>query len=218
MYKDERNFIPAMGIKGDSIINADKTIADQVTEDIKQTMSKVAIAKTNAHVCAFNMVAREFVIQRFNDQHKNDGAVNTGLRTTQVNNILSSVGSKVADSIRQYNAPFVEAAINLIIGVEYANTFVEHLQKKLGAAYLSLANLNTEVSAKDIRCAEVEVIADLVATFIVNEVTEASPCTEPEPLPAPATSGESQPAEEQPVTTPAEVKEEPGAAPATEQT
>lgn len=170
LYKDDYSLIPVMGIKADTIVNADSTVADEVNEMNKVVADKVALLRINARVSAFKVTAASYVGKQYDVNHP-DEAVDPAKRSVYVNQIMMTVGKRVIDAIRQYNICFVEAFITLVTGTNYANTFVEFLQQQLGAAYLSLTNLNSEITDDDIRCAEAEVIAKLVVNFVVDKMT-----------------------------------------------
>lgn len=191
-YNDDYSTIPAMGVRADAIVKADGTIADEVEEMNKTTADKIKLIKTNANVSAFKIVALEYIEQQYKLANS-DEAVDPAKRSVFVDKVMTSTGCCVIDAIRQYNICPVEAFITLVIGTSYTGTFVEHLQKKLGSAYLALTNLNTTVSEDDIRCAEAGVIAELIISFVVDKMVCNS---------APATK--------------AEIKTEPGAQPAQE--
>lgn len=189
-YNDDYSTIPAMGVRADAIVKADGTIADEVEEMNKTTADKISLIKTNARVSAFKLVAQDYIEQQYN-VNNSEGEVDLAKRNVFADKIMTSTGCCVIDAIRQYNICMVEAFITLVIGTSYAGTFVEHLQKKLGSAYLALTNLNTTVSDNDIRCAEAGVIAELIISFVVDKmvcnsapVTKAEIKTEPGAQPA----------------------------------
>lgn len=168
-YNDNYGAIPAMGVRAVAIVKTDSSIADEVEAMNKATADKIALIKNNAYVSAFKIIALEYVAQQYNVGNA-DETVDPAKRSAFVDKIMASVGCSVIEAMRQYNICPVEAFITLIIGTDYAGTFVEHLQKKLGSAYLALTNLNTTISDDDIRCAEAGVIAELIVSFIVDKM------------------------------------------------
>ena len=206
MYKDDTGLIPVMGIRGDTIVNADSAIADEVAEMTNNVMTRVNAARASARASAFRMVANNYISTRFDADHSDDQTVTPLTRSTYVESKMHDVALPIADAIKQYGVNFVEASINLIVGTDYAGTFVEHLQKKLGAAYMSLVNTSINISNDDIRCVEAGVIAELIVSFVVDKIVERTTILS-DGVHAKASA---------PKQTPEEIKQAPGAAPAQE--
>ena len=179
MYGDKREEIPALGIKGTTIIQAYGNIAEAVKDDMKEVERKVALARTTARVTAFVRVARDFL-----SRQEDIGAYKD--RSTFVDSKMKEYGMCIADTIRQYNINFVDACMSLIVKTEYPGTFVEVMHDKLGVAYLAMLNdSNGEVGEDEICCAEVGVITDLVSEYVVDnflELCSVSECVTPSAL------------------------------------
>ena len=171
MFQDKVGEIPALGVKSESIIKAYGNISEQVKEDIKEVERKCALARSKARVSAFVRVAREYLGKNVPKEYKDAG--------TSVDVRMMKYGMCIADVIRQYDINSVDACMSLIIKTEYAGTFVEVLHDKLGIAYLAMVNDGEgSVGEDDICCAEVGVITDLVAEYVVDNFLEVVVCQE----------------------------------------
>lgn len=192
-YKDDRAQIPALGIAGDAIVKASGSIGTKIDEDIQKTMAKVQLTKNEARVAAFQEVAVQFI------ERKLDGdGVNGIAKGHQINELLKKHAEPIKYALRQYNIPFMDAALSLVVKLGFGGTFVEHLYERLGAAYLNAVKSNLELDANAINNTEVGVVAELIAEFVANNLVDAVTITERPPIPA-ATEGLKN---EEPVVTP----------------
>jgi len=172
MYADDAKKIPVMGIKSQSIIDGAATVAEKVKKDIANVESRVALARNTARTAAYRIVMRDYIGKKV---RRDNPEIEGNLMATKVEEFMKARIVPIVENIRQYNVNFIDAAMNGIVAVEYPNTFVEHLFKELGAAYISATEENGNITAADLRQADVAVIAKLVCTFLVDHLVEVVP-------------------------------------------
>lgn len=172
MYKDDKSKIPVMGIKAKPIVDGSAKVAELVRKDIASVEGRVALARNNARTAAFRIVSRDYISKKV--KHNNPDATGTEIASS-VEDLMAIKIRPIVESVRQYNVNFMDAAMNAIVAVEYQGTFVEHLFKELGAAYISATEANGNVTAEDIRQADVSVIAKLISNFLVDKLVDVLP-------------------------------------------
>ena len=181
MYRDEYGKIPASGITVSAITNNADDVATKVTKEISGIKHRIKLAQTDANVMAFENVARELVLKKIARDNEN---IESGEAAILLEKLYLKAAKPVAETIRDFDVNFLDASVALIIGLDYEGTFVQHLQKKLGAAYIARAEEVSELTAEDIRQVDARVIAGLVCEFIVNVLVEPAPCLERESKPS----------------------------------
>ena len=168
MYNDETTKIPVGGIKSKPIIDGAAAVSERVKKDIANVESRVAMAKNQARTVAFKIVMRDYFAKQI--RRKAGDNAQPSIVADGVEDFMTRYAAPVVESIRQYNVNFVDASMNAIVSSEYHGTFTEHLFKELGAAYISATEENGNITAQDLRQADVSVIAKLICKFVVDNM------------------------------------------------
>lgn len=166
-YNDERSQIPMVGIRPSTIIESASDVAIAVAADIAKIRARIQIETVNANESCFVRVARDYAMKKYSREFPEATAEQVTIFTSDT---YKTIIKDIATNIRQYDICFVDAAIAFIIALDYAGTFVEHLQKSLGAAYVAKAELNSNITAADIKVTDMHVIAKLVATWVADKL------------------------------------------------
>ena len=169
MYNDDLMKIPVSGIKSKPIIDGATAISERVKKDIANVESRVAMAKNTSRTVAFKIVMRDYFSKMI--KRKDENAAPTTI-ASGVEDLMQKCAEPIVESIRQYNVNFVDAAMNAIVAAEYKGSFTEHLFKELGAAYISATEESGNVTAQDLRQADVSVIAKLICKFVVDNMVD----------------------------------------------
>ena len=169
MYNDDMMKIPVSGIKSKPIIDGAAAISERVKKDIANVESRVAMAKNTARTIAFKIVMRDYYAKQIKRKDEN---ANPTIIASGVEDCMNRYVAPIVESIRQYNVNFVDASMNAIVASEYRGTFTEHLFKELGAAYISATEESGNITAQDLRQADVSVISKLICKFVVDNMID----------------------------------------------
>lgn len=175
MYKDDANKVPARGISGKVIIESAAHNEKIVKSDISNITSRIAIATTRARSEAFRTVAHRYVCNKI-DRENADAT--SGEKSIAIERFMSDTVKKISGRILHHDIAFLDAALMLIIELDYSGTFVEQMYNKLGTAYLAKINAaeDGKVSELDLQVAGMEVVAEMISGFIVDKLVDACVC------------------------------------------
>ena len=174
MYQDDMSKIPSTGVTISGITDGSANVSERVAKDIANVASRVTMALNNAKTSAYRIVMRNYIAKQV--QRVDEGASAAEV-ASRVSRYMDTVVAPICDDIRQYNVNFVDAAMNAIVKIQFPGSFTEHMFTELGAAYLATTEQNGNVTATDVRFANVSVIAKLICTFLVDNVVEFVPQT-----------------------------------------
>lgn len=170
MYNDNVDAIPVSGIKIKPIVDGATNIAERVKNDIANVASRVAIAKNTARTTAYRIVMRDHLSKKFKRDDENATTIATKVEEAMKAHILP-----IVDSIKQFGVNFVDATMKGIVATEYKGTFTEHLFNELGVAYVAATEQSGNITAADLRQADVSVIAKLICTFLADNLVVVVP-------------------------------------------
>lgn len=174
MYKDDVNKIPSRGIPVKVIVESAAHNEKVVKESMTNVAHRIAIATTRARVDAFKTVANRFVVQYVERTNPDAAKVDLAVKVTK---IYECIARDVAERILHHDISFVDAALILIVRTEYTGTFVEQMFNALGAKYIATAEAASgEVTALDLRIAEMDVVSSMVSDFIVKNIVVTCNC------------------------------------------
>lgn len=165
MYNDDKTKIAVTGVKGQAILDGASAVSEKVKKDIANVESRVALARNTARMSAYRIVMRDYLSKKIRRENQDIPGTEAA---TKVEELMKSAVVPITESIRQYNANFIDAAMNAIVASEYPKTFTEHLFKELGAAYISATEQNGNITAADLRQVDVAVIAKMITTFLAD--------------------------------------------------
>ena len=172
LFGNDVSKIPVVGIKPNSLLGDDfSNIIDKVERKIATIKQRIALETTRATVAAYCTVIVDYVRKKVERDNPNADA---GAKSALVAG-YSKVIDAISDDIRQYGVAFFDAALATVVKLDYAGTFVEHLQKQLGAAYLAKAKEATDLSDEALKQIDVSVISRLVAEFVCDKMLQTSP-------------------------------------------
>lgn len=172
MYEDDLNKIPVTGIKAEPIISSAANVSEKVAKDIANVSSRITLAKNMVRTSAYRIVMRGYIGKLI--KRENEG-IDGGQLSAQVERKMKEVVVPIAEDIRQYGINFIDAAMNGIVNVQHPGSFVQHLFKELGAAYISATDNTDTVTAADLRQVDVRVMAKLITTFLADTLVEYIP-------------------------------------------
>ena len=172
LFSNDLSKIPVVGIKPASLTGEDfSNIIDKVEEKISAVQQRIALETTRITVAAYSTVVVDYLRKKV---ERDNPDADAGSKSAMVSGYTKIIDA-IADDIRQYDVAFFDAAMATVIKLDYPGTFVEHLQKQLGAAYLAKAKEVTELTEEALKQVDVGVIARLVAEFICNKMLQSSP-------------------------------------------
>lgn len=171
MYKDDVQRIPARGISSKVIIESAAHNEKIVKADMCNIENRIAVATTQARVSVFTTVAHRYIVNKVDRENPEETPARKSVLEAR---FMNGVVKKIAERIHHHDIAFVDAALMLIVEVDYHGTFVEQMYNQLGAAYLAKAQEaeNGEVTDLDMQVAEMGVVAKMVAGFVVANLVE----------------------------------------------
>ena len=172
MYNDDMDKIPVTGIKSEPIVSSAASVSEKVSKDIANVSSRITLAKNMARTSAYRIVMRDYISKTIKREDEN---IDGGQLSTQIEQKMKAIIMPIVEDIRQYGVNFIDAAMNGIVGVQHPGSFVEHLFKELGAAYISATDNTDTVTAADLRQVDVRVMSKLIATFLADTLVEYVP-------------------------------------------
>lgn len=192
MYVEDFTKIPMLGIKGKEIMEKATVMKEKVDAERQKIERRLALEMTSIRVMAFDIVMREYLIKKIT---RDTPDISLADRSSKMSSLFAAVAEPVSVAVRQFNICFVDAAIAVIIKLNHAGTFVEHLQKRLGAAYLARVEANPTITAVDIKMTDLTVIAKLISEWVADQLFVKANCVTPV-APAAALPGGAEPSQD----------------------